>query len=318
MHSRTLAKMAQQLAAHLGDPFKDVNNMIEKMIFHLQAEQTDEDNHKAWCDQEISKTNTSRSNKEDKIEELTSKIEAAAATVADLTQDIADATEMIDKINAFVAESKEIRATGKRENTAAIKDAQQAQTAVANAIAVLTDFYKESGMVEKEAWELVQRGVELPENPSTWDSSYMGVADPKKQPGGILTVMEEVAAKFSTMEADTKAQEASDQKEFDEQMSESNIEKAGRTKEVEMKEQEKKRLLDKLDTLKKTRKHVSGELEAVNQYYEDLKPACMDGDSSYEERKAARDKEIEALRQAEDILAKAFEDKSALVAIARH
>jgi len=72
------------------------------------------------------------------------------------------------------------------------------------------------------------------------------------------------------------------------------------------------------NSLKKTRKHLSGELEAVNQYYEDLKPACMDGDSSYEERKAARDKEIEALRQAEDILAKAFEDKSAFVEISRH
>merc|ERR1711953_1238878 len=134
-----------------------------------------------------------------------------------------------------------------------------------------------------------------------------------------MGMMEEVAAKFSTMEADTKAQEASDQKEFEEQMSESDIEKTGRTKEVEMKEQEKKRLLDKLDTLKKTRKHVSGELGAVNQYYEDLKPACVEGDSSYEERKAARDKEIEALRQAEDILAKAFDDKdAALVAVTRH
>jgi len=160
---------------------------------------------------------------------------------------------------------------------------------------------------------------ELPENPATWDSSYTGVSDPKNQPGGIISIMEEVAAKFSAMEADTKAQEATDQREFDEQMSESNIEKAGRTKEAEMKEQEKKRLVDKLDTMKKTRKHVSGELEAVNQYYEDLKPACMDGDSSYEERKAARDKEIEALRQAEDILAKAFDEKdAAFVAVSRH
>jgi len=158
MHSRSLEKMAQQLAAHLGDPFKDVNNMIEKMIFHLQAEQTDEDNHKAWCDQEISKTKTSRSNKEEKIDELSKKIEAAAATVAELTQDIADANDMIDKINSFIKESKEIRATGKKENTAAIEDAQQAQTAVANAIAVLTDFYKNSGSIEKKAWEFVQRG----------------------------------------------------------------------------------------------------------------------------------------------------------------
>ena len=93
-----------------------------------------------------------------------------------------------------------------------------------------------------------------------------------------------------------------DEKEFNEQMSKSDIEKAGRAKEAEMKDSENKRLLDKLDSLKKTRKHVSGELEAVEQYQEDLKPACVNGDSSYEEHKAARDKEIEALRQAEEIL----------------
>merc|ERR1719183_2727470 len=202
-HSRALAKMAQQLAAHLGDPFKDVNNMIEKMIFHLQAEQTDEDKHKAWCDQEISKTETSRSNKEEKIEELTTKIDAAEATVQELTQDIADATEMVAKIAAFIEESTGIREIGKKENAKALEDAETAQTAVANAIAVLTDFYKESGNVEKEAWEFVQRGVDLPKNPDTWDSSYTGVADPKKQPKGIIAILERVASEFSTMEADT-------------------------------------------------------------------------------------------------------------------
>jgi len=312
--SRALAKMAQQLAAHLGDPFKDINNMIEKMIFHLQAEQTDEDKHKAWCDQEISKTETSQKNKKEKIEELTTKIDAAQATVTELTEDIAAATEMLAKIAEFVEESTEIREIGKKENAKAVADAEAAQNAVANAIAVLTDFYKESGNIEKEEWEFVQRGVDLPKNPDTWGSSYTGVSDSK---GGILTILEEVAAKFAAMEADTKAQEAQDQSEYAKQMSESDIEKAGRTKEAEMKEQEKKRLVDKLEALKKTRKHVSGELEAVDQYFEDLKPACMDGDSSYEDRKAARDKEIEALRQAEDILAKAFEDKASLVAISR-
>ena len=77
--------------------------------------------------------------------------------------------------------------------------------------------------------------------------------------------MEEVGAKFAAMEADTRAQEAMDDKEFNEQVSKSDIEKAGREKEAEMKDQENKRLLDKLDSLKKTRKHVSGELEAVEQ-----------------------------------------------------
>ena len=41
---------------------------------------------------------------------------------------------------------------------------------------------------------------------------------------------------------------------------------------------------------------------------QDLQHACVDGDSTYEDRKAARTKEIEALKEAQDILEKAFDE----------
>merc|ERR1719213_1166105 len=99
-----------------------------------------------------------------------------------------------------------------------------------------------------------------------------------------------------------------DKKAYDESMSECAIEKSRRTKEAEMKLQEKKRLVDKIEALTKQRKHVSDELEAVVQYLKDLRPACVEGDSTYEDRKAARTKEIEALREAQGILANAFKE----------
>merc|ERR1719160_950452 len=137
-------------------------------------------------------------------------------------------------------EATEIREEGKAENKLAIKDAQDAQTAVANAIAVLTEFYKSSGEIAKEPWEFIQRGVDLPDSPDTWDSSYTGVSDPKSQPGGIVTVLEKTSEDFAKMEADTRAQEASDQEAYDEDMQENDIEKAKRSKEEEMKTNEKK------------------------------------------------------------------------------
>merc|ERR1712187_104764 len=129
--------------------------------------------------------------------------------------------------------------------------------------------YKESGMVKKESWEFLQRrnsGVELPASPATWGSSYTGVADPKNPEYGIIAVLEETASKFATMEAETRAQEAEDQKAFDEQMKTSAIDKAQRQKEVEMKGQEQKRTTEKLRALQETKKHVTSELEAVDQY----------------------------------------------------
>merc|ERR1711937_449297 len=187
-------RLAQQVAAHLGDPFAQVTNMIEQMIFRLMAEQKDEDDHENWCDKEISKTEKSIDDKEDKVEELSAKIEDAEGTIAELTDEI--------------------------------KDAQDAQKAVANAVAVLTEFYKSSGEIAKEPWEFIQRGVDLSDKPDTWDSSYTGVSDPKAQPGGIVTVLEKTAEDFAKMEADTRAQEASDQEAYDEDMQENDIEKA--------------------------------------------------------------------------------------------
>jgi len=41
-----------------------------------------------------------------------------------------------------------------------------------------------------------------------------------------------------------------------------------------------------------------------------LKPACVNGDSSYENRKAARAKEVVALREAQGIFEDAFAETS--------
>merc|ERR1719281_1107900 len=113
---------------------------------------------------------------------------------------------MIRDVMGFMKEATEIRQTGKKENALAIKDAKDAQTSLTNAIAVLTAFYKESGEIAKEPWEFIQKPVNLGKKPATWDSGYTGVADPDKQPGGIVSVLESVLADFEKMEADTKSQ----------------------------------------------------------------------------------------------------------------
>merc|ERR1711953_522691 len=107
------------------------------------------------------------------------------------------AQEMIAKITTFMKEATEIRETGKKENAEAIKDAEDAQNAVADATSVLETFYKESGMIEKEAYELVQETDKLPDDPKTWDSSYTGVADHKKPKSGVINVLKAVASDFA-------------------------------------------------------------------------------------------------------------------------
>merc|ERR1719258_596201 len=146
--------------------------MIQKMIFRLMDEQKQEDEHKLWCcDQEIKKTDTMKEDKDDKISDLKAEIKVETAAVAKLTDEIAAAEKMISDIVAFIKEATEIRETGKKENALAIKDANDAQASLTNAIAVLEAFYKESGEIPKEPWEFIQKPVNLPKNPATWGSS---------------------------------------------------------------------------------------------------------------------------------------------------
>lgn len=141
------------------------------------------------------------------MKELAAKIEEAKSKIQTLTEAIEDANEMVT----------EIREVGKEENKVAVKDAQETQQAVAQATSVLETSYKESGMIEKKSYELMQKEpVKLPETPSTWEASYTGVTDPTEQPDGIIAVLKKVSADFEKMEAQTKAQEESDLSLFEE------------------------------------------------------------------------------------------------------
>jgi len=309
-HSKALERLSVEVAAHLSGPFDQVNNMIEKMIFRLMDEQKQEDEHKHWCDQELKKTQVMLDDKADKIKDLKAEIKSETTAVGQLTEEIKDADEFIAATIAHKAEATEIREVGRKENKLAINDAETAQKALANAIAVLTDFYKESGAVAKEPWEFIQAPVKLPKNPETWDSPYTGATDDKKQPSGILSVLEAVMTDFAKLEADTKSNEATDQKEYDQMVSDNAIEMAKRQTESDMKDGEKKRRTDNIATLNGQLKDTAGEHEKTDQYMTDLQPACVGGDSSYKDRKAARAQEIEALKKAQGILQDAFKEQS--------
>merc|ERR1719230_877860 len=195
----------------------------------------------------------------------------------------------------------ELRNENHAEIEATIKDSQDAQAALTNAIAVLKDFYKESGMIAKEPWEFVQvssrRDVELPDNPDTWDSSYTGVTDPKSGADGVLTLLDETMQKFSQMEADAKVSDETDQKNYESDMQAKKIELAETTQDTQMKTTKKDSLQEKMEGLAAQLKHTTSEFDAVVQYLKDLQPACGEGDSSYEDRKKARADEITALRK---------------------
>merc|ERR1712238_567622 len=131
-------------------------------------------------------------------------------------------------MGAMATETK-LRQEEKAENTQTVADAQEAQVAVAQALTVLREFYAKAG----DATALVQQ---QPESPEIFDSAYKGLQGMK---GGVIGMLEGIESDFARLEAETKASEASQQKEYDTFMTDSKTDKAAKTTSIEHKETKK-------------------------------------------------------------------------------
>merc|ERR1712176_347199 len=90
-HSAALAQLASRITAVVrygesggDDVFGKVKGLISGMIAKLEAEAESEATEKAYCDEELSKTEAKKAELEGEIKKLTSKIDLAAAKSAEL------------------------------------------------------------------------------------------------------------------------------------------------------------------------------------------------------------------------------------------
>jgi len=226
LNSRVLSALAVRAAA---DPFKKVKKMIKDLITKLMEEANEEAEHKGWCDTELSTNEQTRKEKTEAVEMLHAEIDELEASIAKLTEDIADLTKAVADLDAAMAKATELRQEEKAKNTVTIDDSQKAQTAVAQALTVLKEFYEKAG----EATALLQQ---QPEAPEIFDKSYKGM---QSENGGVVGMLEVIESDFARLEADTKASEATAQKEYDTFMTDSQVDKSSKTKDIEHKEAKK-------------------------------------------------------------------------------
>merc|ERR550525_2060619 len=289
LQSRVLSAMADRVNA---DPFRKVKKMIGDLITKLMEEANEEAEHKGWCDTELATNEKTRKEKTEAVETLHAEIDQLEASIAKLTADISELTEGVAKLDKAMAEQTSIRQTEKAENTITIKDSQEAQTAVAQALTVLKEFYAKAG----DATALVQQ---QPEAPEIFDSPYKGM---QAENSGVIGMLEVIESDFARLEAETTAAEATAQKEYDEFMTDSKVDKAAKVKDIEHKTAKKQDQNQALTVKREDLEGTQKELDAALAYYDKLKPSCVDAGVSYDDRVARRKEEIESLQEALKIL----------------
>jgi len=281
------------LATHIADdPFAKVKKMIKDLIVRLMEEANEEAEHKGWCDTELATNEQTRKEKTEAVETLHAEIDELEASIAKLTEDLTELSKAIADLDSAMAEATSLRQKEKADNEQTIKDSQEAQTAVAQALTVLKEFYAKAG----EATALIQSGKQMPE---IFDSPYKGM---QAENGGVIGMLEVIESDFARLEADTTAAEATAQKEYDSFMTESKVDKAAKTTDVEHKTAKKQDESQALTTKNADLEGTQKELDAALAYFDKLKPSCVDAGVSYEDRVARRKEEIESLQEALRIL----------------
>jgi len=285
LNSRVLAAVAQHAS---DDPFQKVKKMIKDLIVRLMEEANEEAEHKGWCDTELSTNEQTRKEKTQAVETLHAEIDQLTASIAKLTEDVSELSKAVAELDAAMAKATKLRTEEKATNTETVSDSQEAQTAVAQALTVLKEFYAKAA----EATAFVQQ-------PDVFDSPYKGMG---AEGGGVVGMLEVIESDFARLESDTKASEATAQKEYDEFMTDSKVDKAEKSTDIEhktaKKQDESQALTSKNSDLEGTQK----ELDAALAYFDKLKPSCVDSGVSFEDRVSRRKEEIESLQEALKIL----------------
>jgi len=285
LNSRVLATLAARVS---DDPFSKVKKMIKELIVRLMEEANEEAEHKGWCDTELSTNEQTRKEKTEAVETLHAEIDMLEASIAKLTEDITDLTKAVAELDAAMAKATKLRQEEKATNTETISDSEAAQTAVAQALTVLKEFYAKAG----EATAFVQE-------PEIFDKPYTGMG---AEGGGVVGMLEVIESDFARLESDTKASEATAQKEYDEFMTDSKVDKSAKNSDIEHKTAKKQDEEQALTTNNEDLEGTQKELDAALAYFDKLKPSCVDSGVSYEDRVARRKEEIESLQEALKIL----------------
>merc|ERR1712063_180952 len=153
-----------------------------------------------------------------------------------------------------MAKATKLRQEEKKKNTETISDAQEAQTAVAQALTVLKEFYAKAA----EATALLQQ------EPEICDKPYKGMGG---ESGGVVGMLEVIESDVARLEADTKASEASAQKEYDAFMTDSEVDKTKKTTDIEHKTAKKQDEEQALTTKKSDLEGTQKELDAALAYF---------------------------------------------------
>merc|ERR1719262_1930599 len=301
LHSPVLSVTAMKVKL-MADHFVKVRAIIKDLIQKLEDDAEAEATQKGFCDTNMAAAISDRDTGNAQIEEAMATISKLTAEKEQLNQEIEDLKKAIAENLKALNEATELRNSEKADNEATIETAKEGKTAVELAINILKEFYDNA---------FIQTGKYVPPNadregltvadraPEVFSGDYHGSQGASKGILGLLDVIlsdfertidttedseDTAAASFGTFEADTKTDNEDKEDEIDT--------KEGRISDID----------DELVETEEDKGDATELKENALKELKKLKPMCVEGEETYAQRVAKREKEIQALKDAQQML----------------
>jgi len=276
--------------------------MIKDLIDKLESEAQAEADSKSFCDENIKDAVEDRDKENLNMEEAKSTVAKEKAKVVQLTADIQVLSREISELSHALNEALELRTEEKAANEKTITDAEAGKAAVEKALDVLETFYKSAGgslIQDDPAVDRSGKSINDLAPKTSFSGDYEGKKDSST---GVIGLLEVIKEDFARTIEDVGQAETDAEKKFDDFKSETN--KAIKAKEKTRGEKEgniktaKSEITKAKDDFDDAEKLHASALKTL----EKLKTMCVEGEFSWQERKAKREQEIKALREALTIL----------------
>eukprot|EP00397_Hematodinium_sp_SG-2012_P029677 GEMP01031376.1.p1 GENE.GEMP01031376.1~~GEMP01031376.1.p1 ORF type:complete len:679 (+),score=224.82 GEMP01031376.1:53-2089(+) len=301
LHSASLVS----LFAQLGGPFDKVKALVQRLIERLLDEAAQEATSQGKCATERVEAESNRNHRYEEIQRKNTELSKLSAQKLELESSIDELTTQTDELQTGLQTATELRAEEKESNLKSIVDAKEGETAVAEAVRILKEYYHGvHGVGGADTATVFAQASPVDE-----EAEFKAVADRKgaykgnqDSAGNIFGLLEVIQSDFQREIKTTKADEEKSQADFVKQKRDDTANLEGKRKQLENAENDLTIANSKIDLGLSDLQTASDRQGKAIQILDLLWSRCVAVDMSFEERREKVKQEIEALKKVKSIL----------------
>jgi len=297
-HSQLLAvAAAATMGGAGGEALNSVITKLEDLIKRIDEEQKMEDEHKAWCETEMSTTQAKKAQHEANVATLTQTIADLTEVIKEKTQSIADTEQAITDADAANTEAGNLRKEQKSAYQVELQNYNDAISALNEATDILAKFYNKGGAAFVETEENADAGVApRADSPDTFSGGY------QKKGGGVVKLLTDTRNEFQVGKDHLIKAEDQMQKDYEQGVRDYRARRAGLVDAKNTLTVEKQTAESNKASAQDDKTANENEITSAVAYLGQLDQSCSSLIANYQERVNMRTEEKKAINEAMGVL----------------